>query len=203
MTDHTGLRPITEIENRTISDALGLLSRIGGGKTDRFRGAAFHLSWLHEQGAIIIDPATFAPGSGEEATQAITDDPCANRKIRLNPSLFNDVVNRSYPENNDMMRVNAANRKKRDRLRAAALVAAILYHELEHWNNPPSAWEKNKSLLVASFEGPAYERERDFFSAILQVETDPDRHKLIYDMASGREAEQIQNGYLEGPRIFP
>ena len=159
--------------------ALGILRRLGG----IWSNTAATAQNLDNSGLINIDPNDSDIQNG---ALGVTDAPASgwigSRRIRLNPTLMVGG-NMTRPIGGMVLSSKAF------------LVAAILAHEIYHWQN-------------GSSEPPAWKFEINFWKDLYLFEsrqhgvTSP-RTKEVYINARGREHEGFMSGYLSGPKQFP
>ena len=182
----TGPRGLSPgLEEEAFSDALGLISRLGG----KWRQKALRLQALDTAGVINVDDKKVRSLNWAERLKgtpstafAMTD----GGKI----SLHTDVFARTFPGN----KTKAA---REERLGKAFLLSSVLLHELEHYETGKNG------------EAGMYEVEREFgnayqafeFKGVMNGES-RDRWEEILFWAKARESEGRHSGSIHGPSWF-
>ena len=195
--DPFGKRPLNAGEMQTFSEALAILSSLGG----KYKALALELRDYDAGGVIIVDDSGIFTGY-DAPTQALTDwrQSDINRRIRLNP-------NNSFLEQDTCPRRDRhSSNMRRARFMNALILASILIHELWHYDNRSASEQFTYSLEVdflLAYQAKVQADQAQQDAIGIGKYRSYDRVDAVTQIGRERESAGFEKEVLKGPRRFP
>jgi hypothetical protein len=196
-TDHTGLQPgayglsdYSPGAALNFSDALGLLSQLGG----QYRSSALMLQALDNQGLLRINDPWLGNSANAETIGYDNGKYLTGKASGLKLPVGINVKSSLVQSASDCDKIKA---NPDTRFEFALLLAGTLHHERKHW----STYSKysNKEPMANKAELDFY---RDFFFQELKAGASSERLNSIWRVGTDRRDAIRESGYYDGPSIF-